>query len=156
MLHFYTLWWHLPHSLRNILKDLDLLLTASSLLPPQGSFDQEVCQSLHSINPYGSRESRIIFSTWNLDHRLDTWAESKSISLSQRANQAQLHAGIFKNIQDFLTPFPPVNMRSVPVQFSVAKIWISWKTKVTPIDLFHSRQFDNLCWSCFLSFLCMF
>lgn len=41
----------------------------SSLLPPQGSFDQDACLSLHSINPYSSQESRIIFSTWNLDHR---------------------------------------------------------------------------------------
>ncbi|MEQ2162904.1 hypothetical protein GOODEAATRI_024809, partial [Goodea atripinnis] len=36
-----------------------------------GSFDQKLCQSLHSINPYGSRESRIVFSTWNLDHRIE-------------------------------------------------------------------------------------
>lgn len=41
------------------------------LIFAQGSFDQKVCRSLHSINPYSSRESRIIFSTWNLDHRLD-------------------------------------------------------------------------------------
>ncbi|XP_071772779.1 DNA fragmentation factor subunit beta [Centroberyx gerrardi] len=37
----------------------------------QGSFDQEVCRSLHSINPYGNRESRVVFSTWNLDHRIE-------------------------------------------------------------------------------------
>lgn len=51
----------------------DQLIYASSsaFSPPEGSFDQPVCQSLHSINPYGSRESRIVFSTWNLDHRLD-------------------------------------------------------------------------------------
>lgn len=41
------------------------------LWPHQGSFEQEACPSLHSINPYGSRESRIVFSTWNLDHRSD-------------------------------------------------------------------------------------
>ncbi|XP_074538366.1 DNA fragmentation factor subunit beta [Halichoeres trimaculatus] len=37
----------------------------------QGSYDEELCPSLHSINPYGSREGRIIFSTWNLDHRVE-------------------------------------------------------------------------------------
>lgn len=26
------------------------------------------CVSKHSINPYGNRESRVLFSTWNLDH----------------------------------------------------------------------------------------
>lgn len=45
------------------------LSSSSSKLHPQGSFDENVCKSLHSINPYGSREGRIVFSTWNLDHR---------------------------------------------------------------------------------------
>lgn len=34
----------------------------------QGPFDNESCPCRHSINPYGNRESRILFSTWNLDH----------------------------------------------------------------------------------------
>ncbi|XP_075882228.1 DNA fragmentation factor subunit beta isoform X2 [Nelusetta ayraudi] len=37
----------------------------------EGSFDQDVCSSLHSINPYSSQESRVVFSTWNLDHRIE-------------------------------------------------------------------------------------
>uniref|UniRef100_W5LKE6 DNA fragmentation factor, beta polypeptide (caspase-activated DNase) n=1 Tax=Astyanax mexicanus TaxID=7994 RepID=W5LKE6_ASTMX len=37
----------------------------------QGAFDEQNCESLHSINPYGNRESRILFSTWNLDHRIE-------------------------------------------------------------------------------------
>ncbi|XP_028849653.1 DNA fragmentation factor subunit beta [Denticeps clupeoides] len=37
----------------------------------QGAFDEDKCRSLHSINPYGNRESRILFSTWNLDHRIE-------------------------------------------------------------------------------------
>ncbi|XP_045913070.1 DNA fragmentation factor subunit beta [Micropterus dolomieu] len=52
-------------------KEPDRLCTQEGWFTCQGSFDQEVCQSLHSINPYGSRESRIIFSTWNLDHRIE-------------------------------------------------------------------------------------
>ncbi|XP_034552091.1 DNA fragmentation factor subunit beta [Notolabrus celidotus] len=47
------------------------LCTQEGWFTCQGSYDQEVCRSLHSINPYGSRESRIIFSTWNLDHRIE-------------------------------------------------------------------------------------
>nr|XP_025712656.1 DNA fragmentation factor subunit beta isoform X2 [Callorhinus ursinus] len=34
----------------------------------QGPFDVDTCASKHSINPYGNRESRVLFSTWNLDH----------------------------------------------------------------------------------------
>ena len=37
----------------------------------EGRFDQDSCNYSdvdHSINPYDSAESRILFSTWNLDH----------------------------------------------------------------------------------------
>ncbi|KAM4703139.1 DNA fragmentation factor subunit beta [Rhinophrynus dorsalis] len=37
----------------------------------QGAFDIDACASTHSINPYSNRESRIVFSTWNLDHRVE-------------------------------------------------------------------------------------
>ncbi|KAM9855661.1 DNA fragmentation factor subunit beta [Aulostomus maculatus] len=52
-------------------KELRRLCTREGWFTCQGSFDQKVCPSLHSINPYSSRESRIIFSTWNLDHRIE-------------------------------------------------------------------------------------
>lgn len=36
----------------------------------QGRWDKEAClySPVHKINPYTSREERIIFQTWNLDH----------------------------------------------------------------------------------------
>ncbi|KAF7463239.1 DNA fragmentation factor subunit beta [Marmota monax] len=34
----------------------------------RGPFDLDSCASKHSINPYSNRESRVLFSTWNLDH----------------------------------------------------------------------------------------
>ena len=34
----------------------------------EGPYDKENCFKLHKINPYGSKESRVLFSTWNLDH----------------------------------------------------------------------------------------
>ncbi|XP_067873626.1 DNA fragmentation factor subunit beta isoform X2 [Heterodontus francisci] len=37
----------------------------------QGAFDEDSCNFFHSINPYGNRQNRIIFSTWNLDHRIE-------------------------------------------------------------------------------------
>lgn len=41
---------------------------ASPVLSLQGPFDRDGCASKHSINPYSNRESRVLFSTWNLDH----------------------------------------------------------------------------------------
>ncbi|XP_062315708.1 DNA fragmentation factor subunit beta [Osmerus eperlanus] len=49
----------------------DCLCTSEGWFTCQGAFDKEECKSLHSINPYGNRESRIMFSTWNLDHRIE-------------------------------------------------------------------------------------
>lgn len=47
----------------------------------QGKWNENSCQHLgnsaalanakHSINPYESKEARIVFSTWNLDHRIE-------------------------------------------------------------------------------------
>ncbi|XP_052573501.1 DNA fragmentation factor subunit beta isoform X3 [Peromyscus californicus insignis] len=44
------------------------LCTPEGWFSCQGPFDLDSCLSKHSINPYGNRESRILFSTWNLDH----------------------------------------------------------------------------------------
>ncbi|XP_041802474.1 DNA fragmentation factor subunit beta [Chelmon rostratus] len=52
-------------------KEPQRLCTREGWFTCQGSFDKEVCSSLHSINPYSSYESRIFFSTWNLDHRIE-------------------------------------------------------------------------------------
>ncbi|XP_075046092.1 DNA fragmentation factor subunit beta [Mixophyes fleayi] len=47
------------------------LCTAEGWFSCQGPFDMNDCTSKHSINPYSNRESRIVFSTWNLDHRIE-------------------------------------------------------------------------------------
>ncbi|XP_035750807.1 DNA fragmentation factor subunit beta [Egretta garzetta] len=44
------------------------LCTAEGWFSCQGPFDRGDCACKHSINPYSNRESRIVFSTWNLDH----------------------------------------------------------------------------------------
>ncbi|XP_058160567.1 DNA fragmentation factor subunit beta isoform X1 [Dasypus novemcinctus] len=46
------------------------LCTPEGWFSCQGPFDGDACGSRHSINPYGNRESRVLFSTWNLDHTL--------------------------------------------------------------------------------------
>nr|XP_033777721.1 DNA fragmentation factor subunit beta isoform X2 [Geotrypetes seraphini] len=47
------------------------LCTAEGWFSCEGPFDLDVCLSKHSINPYSNRESRILFSTWNLDHKIE-------------------------------------------------------------------------------------
>ncbi|XP_072739688.1 DNA fragmentation factor subunit beta isoform X3 [Ciconia boyciana] len=44
------------------------LCTTEGWFSCQGPFDRDDCLDKHSINPYSNRESRILFSTWNLDH----------------------------------------------------------------------------------------
>ncbi|XP_075849500.1 DNA fragmentation factor subunit beta isoform X3 [Microcebus murinus] len=44
------------------------LCTPEGWFSCQGPFDMDSCLSRHSINPYSNRESRVLFSTWNLDH----------------------------------------------------------------------------------------
>ncbi|XP_034875835.1 DNA fragmentation factor subunit beta isoform X6 [Mirounga leonina] len=47
------------------------LCTSEGWFCCQGPFDMDTCASKHSINPYGNRESRVLFSTWNLDHIIE-------------------------------------------------------------------------------------
>ncbi|XP_036112454.1 DNA fragmentation factor subunit beta [Molossus molossus] len=47
------------------------LCTPEGWFSCQGPFDMADCASRHSINPYGNRESRVLFSTWNLDHIIE-------------------------------------------------------------------------------------
>ncbi|KAF0880661.1 DNA fragmentation factor subunit beta [Crocuta crocuta] len=47
------------------------LCTPEGWFSCQGPFDADGCASRHSINPYGNRESRVLFSTWNLDHIIE-------------------------------------------------------------------------------------
>ncbi|XP_051493402.1 DNA fragmentation factor subunit beta isoform X2 [Apus apus] len=49
-------------------EEADRLCTAEGWFSCQGPFDRDDCPCKHSINPYSNRESRILFSTWNLDH----------------------------------------------------------------------------------------
>ncbi|XP_029985875.1 DNA fragmentation factor subunit beta [Sphaeramia orbicularis] len=52
-------------------KECHRLCTGEGWFTCQGPFDQAACLSLHSINPYSSRDSRVMFSMWNLDHRIE-------------------------------------------------------------------------------------
>ncbi|XP_037068446.1 DNA fragmentation factor subunit beta-like [Pollicipes pollicipes] len=48
------------------------LCDAAGTFACQGEFAAERCgYDDHRVNPYSSREQRIVFSTWNLDHRIE-------------------------------------------------------------------------------------
>lgn len=34
----------------------------------KGRYNEKACSKHHKINPYASKETRILFSTWNFDH----------------------------------------------------------------------------------------
>ncbi|XP_055339761.1 DNA fragmentation factor subunit beta-like [Paramacrobiotus metropolitanus] len=37
----------------------------------EGPFDADFCPQTHLINPFDNKESRLVFSTWNLDHQAE-------------------------------------------------------------------------------------
>ncbi|XP_019367172.1 PREDICTED: DNA fragmentation factor subunit beta isoform X1 [Gavialis gangeticus] len=47
------------------------ICTSEGWFSCQGPFDMDACLCKHSLNPYSNRESRILFSTWNLDHVIE-------------------------------------------------------------------------------------
>uniref|UniRef100_L7M4A7 CIDE-N domain-containing protein n=1 Tax=Rhipicephalus pulchellus TaxID=72859 RepID=L7M4A7_RHIPC len=64
----------------------------------QGTFNKDLCSGrLHVINPYASREQLVIFSTWNLDHRIE---RSRSI-LPTMSKAIQLAEGRAVNAEYF-------------------------------------------------------
>ncbi|XP_008179152.1 DNA fragmentation factor subunit beta isoform X2 [Acyrthosiphon pisum] len=84
----------------------------------EGAWNQSVCSyergTGHKINPYQSRESRIIFSTWNLDH----WVErSRTIipALFEASKMAsEVHRSINMNYFYELL-FTTVNLKLVHI-----------------------------------------
>ncbi|KAF6212134.1 hypothetical protein GE061_012655 [Apolygus lucorum] len=59
----------------NRTRSKEALCDSSGLFKCQGVWSKSVCNHCggtgHTINPYLSRETRIVFSTWNLDHRIE-------------------------------------------------------------------------------------
>lgn len=53
--------------------DMQCLCDPTGVFICQGRWDKKEClyNPHHSINPYSSREERIIFQTWNLDHKIE-------------------------------------------------------------------------------------
>ena len=68
---------------------------------PSGSFDceekydQSAYREGHSINPYDNAESRILFSTWNLDHVVE-----RSVLLSELSKKLHQNHNCIKSNKD--------------------------------------------------------
>lgn len=78
------------------------LCDAQGLFKCEGPYDEENCPGIHFINPYTSREARIIFSTWNLDHVIEksrtvlpTLKAALSGSRSSEVNLSYFHNLLF-------------------------------------------------------------
>ncbi|KAK3895155.1 hypothetical protein Pcinc_001121 [Petrolisthes cinctipes] len=91
----------------------------------EGPYDQHTCPSLHFINPYTSREARIIFSTWNLDHVIEksrtvlpTLKASLSSKKGRNVNLQYFHQLLFLHKD---TTIPSGNLKLVHVACHVKK-----------------------------------
>lgn len=49
----------------------DKLCDEEGWFPCEGPYDEDDCILQHTISPYGSKEARVLFSTWNLDHVIE-------------------------------------------------------------------------------------
>uniref|UniRef100_G3MSS0 DNA fragmentation factor 40 C-terminal domain-containing protein n=1 Tax=Amblyomma maculatum TaxID=34609 RepID=G3MSS0_AMBMU len=78
--------------------ETDALCLSDGKFSCQGTFSRDLCSGrLHVINPYSSREQLVLFSTWNLDHRIE---RSRSIlptivSAIQHANGRAINVDYF-------------------------------------------------------------
>ena len=70
----------------------------------EGSFSERECSHKHLINPFASRNARIVFSTWNLDHRIEKsrvvlpamWAAISQLGdVSGRLNEEYFYGLLF-------------------------------------------------------------
>lgn len=88
------------------------LCTLEGWFSCQGPFDLENCASKHSINPYSNRESRILFSTWNLDHII----EKKRTVVPTLADAVQQQGGREVDWEYFYSLlFTPENLKLVHI-----------------------------------------
>ncbi|XP_013789903.1 DNA fragmentation factor subunit beta-like, partial [Limulus polyphemus] len=51
--------------------ELKALCTKEGTFACQGQYNAPKCDKAHTLNPYLSSEHRKVFSTWNLDHRIE-------------------------------------------------------------------------------------
>ncbi|XP_045101394.1 DNA fragmentation factor subunit beta-like isoform X2 [Portunus trituberculatus] len=79
---------------RSTVSEQERLCDSQGIFECEGPYDQHQCPGIHYINPYASREARIVFSTWNFDHVIEKSRsiipELKAALSSQRASCVNL------------------------------------------------------------------
>lgn len=79
---------------RSAVSEKERLCDSQGLFECEGPYDQHNCPGIHYINPYTSREARIVFSTWNFDHVIEKsrsiLPELKAALSSRRASSVNL------------------------------------------------------------------
>lgn len=56
----------------------------------QGKYDSDICTEHHTINPYDNSESRLLFSTWNLDHVIERVVILSNLNRILRSSKLQV------------------------------------------------------------------
>ncbi|XP_063869935.1 DNA fragmentation factor subunit beta-like isoform X1 [Scylla paramamosain] len=79
---------------RSAVLETERLCDSHGTFECEGPYNQPKCPGIHYINPYASREARIVFSTWNFDHVIEKSRsiipELKAALSGQRASSVNL------------------------------------------------------------------
>lgn len=98
----------------------------SGLFRCEGRYVEKSCSydsgiQAHEINPYQSRETRILFSTWNLDHGIERSRSIvpslvEAVQLATRSNKTRQMIGLKLNVSYFYSlMFTRTNLRLVHI-----------------------------------------
>jgi len=76
-------------------KSQDKLCDSKGQFQCQGQYNKTICENSHQINPYDNAESRVLFSTWNLDHVIERVKILSDLCLQIRCNNEFDHLKYF-------------------------------------------------------------
>ena len=89
--HYYSTYFD-----RSAVSCSDRICHPSGSFDCEGKYDQSACRKNHAINnPYDNAESRILFSTWNLDHVVE-----RSVFLSELSKKLHQNHNCIKCNKD--------------------------------------------------------
>ena len=76
-------------------KSQDRLCDSKGQFQCQGQYNKPNCEDRHWINPYDNAESRVLFSTWNLDHVIERVKILADLCIQIRCNNECDHLKYF-------------------------------------------------------------
>lgn len=77
-------------------QSLDRLCDSKGQFQCEGQYNKPLCQDRHWINPYDNAESRVLFSTWNLDHIIERVKILSDLCSQIRCNNGCDHSKYFE------------------------------------------------------------